>query len=44
MGGLDEIPLKNENGARFQGESPGVELSVRAQAIGRGIIVWVNRA
>jgi hypothetical protein len=44
IGGSEDIPLKNENGARFQRESSGVPLSVSAQAIGLGKIVWVNRA
>jgi hypothetical protein len=38
------MPLKNEKGAKFQRASPGRELSVNTQAIGRGKIVWVNIA
>jgi hypothetical protein len=39
IGGSEQIPLKNENGAKFQRASSGKELSVNTQAIGRGIIV-----
>ena len=38
------MPLKNEKGARFQLEVPSCELSVKTHAMGRGIIVCVNRA
>jgi hypothetical protein len=44
IGGSDAIPLKNENGAKFHCASPGKELSVKAHAIGLGIILWVNNA
>jgi hypothetical protein len=39
IGGSEAIPLKNENGAKFQRASSGNELSVKTHAIGRGIIV-----
>jgi hypothetical protein len=39
IGGSEQIPLKNENGAKFQRALSGKELSVNTQAIGRGIIV-----
>ena len=39
IGGSEQIPLKNENGAKFHRASSGSELSVKTQAIGRGIIV-----
>jgi hypothetical protein len=35
------MPLKNENGAKFHLASPGKELSVNTQAIGRGKSTWV---
>jgi hypothetical protein len=39
IGGFEEIPLKNENGARFHLESSDAELSVKTQAIGLGRMV-----
>jgi hypothetical protein len=39
IGGSEAIPLKKEKGAKFHRASSGRELSVKTQAIGRGIIV-----